>query len=106
MRRYVIIGNGIAAVNCIEGIRSVDAKGRITVVSEETHPAYCRPLISYLLDGRTDQKRMQYRDPDFYDRMGCEMLYRRKAVRIDREDKKVELLDGTLLPYDALCVAA
>ena len=106
MRRYVIIGNGIAAVNCIECIRSVDAKGRITVVSEETHPAYCRPLISYLLDGRTDQKRMQYRDPDFYDRMGCEMLYRRKAVRIDREDKKVELLDGTLLPYDALCVAA
>ncbi|MBQ2146766.1 MAG: FAD-dependent oxidoreductase, partial [Firmicutes bacterium] len=106
MRRYVIIGNGIAAVNCIEGIRSVDAKGRITVVSEEKHSAYCRPLISYLLEDRTDQKRMQYRDPDFYDRMGCEMLYGRKAVRIDKEDKKVELYDGTLQPYDVLCVAA
>ena len=39
MRRYVIIGNGIAAVNCIEGIRSVDAEGRITVISAEKHPA-------------------------------------------------------------------
>ena len=106
MRRYVIIGNGIAAVNCIEGIRSVDAEGRITVISAEKHPAYCRPLISYLLEDRTDRKRMQYRDPGFYDRMGCEMLYGRKAVRIDKEDKKVELYDGTLLPYDVLCVAA
>ena len=106
MRRYVIIGNGIAAVNCIEGIRSIDAEGRITVISGENHPAYCRPLISYLLEDRTDQKRMQYRDPDFYDRMGCEMLCGRKAVRIDKEDKKVELQDGTLQPYDVLCVAA
>lgn len=106
MRRYVIIGNGIAAVNCIEGIRSVDAEGRITVISAEKHPAYCRPLISYLLEDRTDRKRMQYRDQDFYDRMGCEMLYGRKAVHIDKEDKKVELYDGTLRPYDVLCVAA
>ena len=106
MKRYVMIGNGIAAVNCIEGIRSIDPEGLITVISGEKHPAYCRPLISYLLEDRTDQKRMQYRDPEFYDRMGCEMLYGMKAVRIDKEDKKVELQDGTLQPYDVLCVAA
>ena len=39
MKEYVIIGNGIAAAGCIEGIRSVDAEGEITVVSEEKHPA-------------------------------------------------------------------
>ena len=106
MKRYVIIGNGIAAANCIEGIRSKDAEGRITVVSEEKHPAYCRPLISYYLEDRTDLERIKYRDDGFYERSGCEVLYGRKAVRIIPEDKKVELLDGTLLPYDALCVAA
>ena len=31
--RYVIIGGGAAAVGCIEGIRSVDAEGEITLVS-------------------------------------------------------------------------
>ena len=31
MKQYVIIGNGIAAANCIEGIRSADRDGRITV---------------------------------------------------------------------------
>ena len=106
MKRYVIIGNGIAAANCIEGIRSKDPEGKITVVSEEKHPVYCRPLISYYLEDRTDLERIKYRDDSFYDRNGCEVLYGRKAVRIIPEDKKIELLDGTLLPYDALCVAA
>ena len=105
MKRYVIIGNGIAAANCIEGIRSTDPEGPITVVSAETHEVYCRPLISYLLEDRTDLERMKYRDPGFYDRMGCEVIYGKKAVRIDKDARIIELDDGTILPYDALCVA-
>ncbi len=35
MKKYVIIGNGTAAAGCIEGIRSIDREGAITVVSEE-----------------------------------------------------------------------
>ena len=50
MKHYVIVGNGTAAAGCIEGIRSRDPSGTVTVISEERHPVYCRPLISYLLD--------------------------------------------------------
>ena len=46
MNQYLIIGNGVAAARCIEGIRSVDKENKIIVVSEENHPVYCRPLIS------------------------------------------------------------
>ena len=105
MKKYVIIGNGVAATGCIEGIRSVDPEGPITVVSEENHAVYCRPLISYFLEKKTDPERMQYRDPEFYNRMGCEVLYGKKAVQIDTEKKAVLLEDGMALPYDALCVA-
>ena len=105
MKKYVIIGNGVAATGCIEGIRSVDPEGPITVVSEENHAVYCRPLISYFLEKKTDPERMQYRDPEFYDRMGCEVLYGKKAIQIDTEKKAVLLEDGMALPYDALCVA-
>ena len=45
MKQYVIIGNGVAAVGCIEGIRSTDADSKIVVISEEKHAVYCRPLI-------------------------------------------------------------
>ena len=58
VREYVIIGNGTAAVGCIEGIRSVDNDGKITVISKEDHHVYSRPLISYYLENKTDVSRM------------------------------------------------
>ncbi len=105
MKQYVIIGNGIAAAGCIEGIRSQDCEGKITVVSEERHAVYCRPLISYYLEGKTDLQRMRYRGEGYYEEMGCEVLYGKKALQLDSAAKTVTLDDGTLLPYDAVCVA-
>lgn len=106
MKHYVIIGNGIAAAGCIEGIRSVDCAGEITVISEEKHAVYCRPLISYYLEGKTDLKRMQYRGEDFYEKTSCKVLYGQKAVKILSETKAVEISNGTLIPYDELLIAA
>ena len=105
MKQYIIIGNGVAATGCIEGIRSVDPDGSIIVVSEEKHAVYCRPLISYYLEKKTDSERMSYRGADFYEQMGSKVLYGRKAVQIDSTAKKVLLDDGTALPYTAVCVA-
>ena len=101
--RYVIIGNGVAAAGCIEGIRRVDRDGSITVISAENHSVYARPLISYYLQGKTDLQRMAYRDAGFYDRMGVQVYYGRRAEAIG--DHVVTLDDGTSLPFDRLCLA-
>ena len=106
MKQYIIIGNGVAAAGCIEGIRSTDGKTPITVISEEKYPVYCRPLISYYLEHKTDTKKMNYRSDDFYEKNGCKVIYGRKAVRLDTENKKVILDDGGELPYTSVCVAA
>ncbi|MBQ9553257.1 MAG: NAD(P)/FAD-dependent oxidoreductase [Clostridia bacterium] len=106
MKRYVIIGNGTAAVGCVEGIRSLDKDGAITVVSKEPHPVYSRPLISYYLEGKTDLERMKYRGDSFYDDNGCQVLYGVSADTIDPQSQTVSLDNGESLPYDALCVAA
>ena len=105
MKQYVIIGNGIAAAGCIEGIRSIDKESRITVISKENHPVYCRPLISYYLEGKTDLERMNYRSPDFYESNGCEVLYGKSAAKIDPEKEQITLSDTTVLPYTSLCIA-
>ncbi len=105
MKPYVILGNGVAAAHCIEGIRSVDQKTPITVVSAEKHPVYCRPLISYYLEGKADSARMNYRPEDFYEKNNCTVLYGRIATAMDAEQKTVALDDGGALPYTALCVA-
>ncbi|MGN1317099.1 MAG: NAD(P)/FAD-dependent oxidoreductase [Acutalibacteraceae bacterium] len=105
MKQYVIIGNGVAAVGCIEGIRSIDKESKITVISEENHPVYCRPLISYYLENKTDTERMNYRCADFYEKAGCDVLYGKRAAEIDTSSKTVILDDGTKLPYTSLCIA-
>ena len=106
MKQYVIVGNGVAAAGCIEGIRSVDPSGGITVISGETHPVYCRPLISYYLEGKTGLDRIGYRSEDFYERNSVRVLYGRRAVRIFPDRGEVHLDDGTAVPYTELCIAA
>ena len=105
MKRYVIAGNGIAAAGCIEGIRSVDPEGEITVISGEARAAYYRPLISYFLEGKTDPSRMEYGGENFYERNRVHVLYGHKAVRIRNGSREVELDDGRLIPYTCLCIA-
>ena len=105
MKQYVIIGNGVAATGCVEGIRSADSEGKITVISGENRPVYCRPLISYYLEGKTTPEKMNYRSPDFAEKMNCEFIYGKQAVQLRQEEKTVVLDDGTVLPYDEVCIA-
>ena len=104
--KYVIIGNSAAAVGCIEGIRQEDKSGPITVVTDEPYPTYSRPLISYLLLGKTDEERMKYRPDGFYEENGVTLLAGKRAEKIDPESKTVLLDDGQALSYDKLLVAA
>ena len=105
MKQYVIIGGGVASVGCIEGIRSVDKESKIILISGEGRPVYCRPLISYYLQGRTDLEKMKYRPDGFYAENNCETVYE-KAVKIDPDGHSVTLASGKKISYDALCVAA
>lgn len=104
MKRYVIIGGGIAGVSCVEGIRSVDPEGTITIVCAETHSNYGRPLISYYLEGKTDVERMSYRGADFYEKNTVRVLHGVAAASIDPAAHKITLSDSAELPYDALCL--
>jgi NAD(P)H-nitrite reductase large subunit len=105
MKHYVIIGNSAAAVGCVEGIRQVDTESNITLISSEPYHTYSRPLISYLLYGKTDEQRMKYRSDDFYEKNGCEVLLGKTVTAIDPQDKTVTLDDGQKISYSKLLVA-
>ena len=103
--QYVIIGNSTAATFAIEGIRAVDKAGSITVISDETRPAYGRPLISYYLYGRIKLENTDYRSASFYTDNGVTVKYGVRAEKIDPEKKNVALSDGSAIGYDKLLVA-
>ncbi|MBU7008416.1 NAD(P)/FAD-dependent oxidoreductase [Phosphitispora fastidiosa] len=103
---YVIIGNSAAAVGAVEGIRQVDREGRITVISDEPYHTYSRPLISYWLAGKVAEDKMMFRKENFYEINNVNSMLGSRVRRIDFEDRKVELEDGTVVPYKRLLVAA
>ena len=105
MKQYVIVGNGIAAAGCIEGIRKIDKDTPITVISSEKYPVYCRPLISYYLQGKTDLKRMNYRSAAFYSDNGCEVIYGETVIKVNSEEHTVLLSNGQEISYTRLLIA-
>lgn len=103
MSKYVIIGNSAAAIGTIEGIRSVDTEGTITLISDEKHHTYSRPLISYYLLGAVEEKKMLYRDKDFYKKNGVETKLGVRAAKIGKNS--VTLESGEEVPFEKLMVA-
>lgn len=105
MSKYVIIGNSTAGIAAAEAIRKKDKKGSLTIISEEKGPAYGRPLISYYMQGVTNDETLPYRPDDFYKKLNIDLKDGVKAEKIDAESKKVYLSDGKTVSYDKLLVA-
>ncbi len=103
--RYLIIGNSVAAVNCVEAIRGVDKTNDITIVSDEEPFNYSRPLLSHYLGGRITDEKLPFVDRDFYERHRVNLILGRKAKGLDVSKKEVALEDSTLLSYDRCLIS-
>lgn len=103
--RYVIIGGSAAAIGCIEGVRSVDKTGEIILITGETEWNYSRPLISYLLEGKTTRDKMWCRSDSFFTRNGVTVKAGVLATTLDAGDRTVRLSTGERLAYDRLLAA-
>lgn len=102
---YLIIGNSIAAMGAVEGIRAVDKDSPITLIAREPHPTYSRPLISYLLAGKVDEKRMLYRPDDFFAGARVTAVLGVEAVSVDTSARVVKASDGRVYEFEKLLIA-
>ena len=105
MTHYVIIGNSVASIAAVEAIRDQDKDGTITIISDEPHLAYSRPLISCLLAGKVSEESMLYRDRNFYKINKVELLSGKKAIALDPKKKLVTLADKKKISFDKLLIA-
>ena len=103
--QYLIIGNSAAAVAAMEHIRQYDQTGSLLVVSDEPHHTYSRPLISYLLEGKTTVEKMRFRDDSFYKSLNVKTLLGVRAESLDTKTRTVTLADGGIIHYKNLLLA-
>jgi NAD(P)H-nitrite reductase large subunit len=103
--KYLIIGNSAGGIGAAEAIREVDRRGALTIISDESYPAYSRPLIAeHLAEGRS-LERMRYRLPDFYDRNNISVMLGQKATSLDCEKHAVNLAEGGTITWKKLLLA-
>ncbi|EGB13703.1 FAD-dependent pyridine nucleotide-disulfide oxidoreductase [Pseudodesulfovibrio mercurii] len=103
--KYVIIGNGIASIGAIEGIRKVDTENEILVIGAEDAPAYGRPLISYLLAGKIGPDRLSLRPQEFYEKSKVSVMLGTRVTAIDTKARTVTTDKGDVVEFENLLVA-
>jgi nitrite reductase (NADH) large subunit len=105
MRRYVILGNGVAGINAAETIRGLDPDGTIAMVSAEESLPYSRPMIAMVLEGSATPEQLPIRSPGYYDELGIESFLGHRAVELDLAAELVKTDRGAEIPYDKLLIA-
>ena len=99
LHRIVVVGNGIAGQTACDSLRTAGFDGELTVVGDESVPAYSRPALSKAL--LTDGGSHELAAPAH----GATELLGVAAVGLDVDARRVRLDDGTDLPFDGLVVA-
>ncbi len=102
---YVIVGNSVAAMACVEGIRDTDKTTPITLIAKEPHHTYSRPLITYLLGGLVTEEQMMYRPLDYYEKTGVRTILDAEVTRVDTTERFVETADDRRIGFEKLLIA-
>lgn len=102
---YVIIGNSAAGLSAIETIRKFDTSSTLTLICDETGPAYSRVLTPYFIAGDISEEGLYLNDKRYYKNYNIKTILGNKAVSINVEKKKVILEDGKSVRFNRLLIA-
>ncbi|SEN69604.1 nitrite reductase large subunit NirB [Lihuaxuella thermophila] len=105
-RKLVLVGNGMAGVNCIEHILKLSPESfDITIFGAEPYPNYNRIQLSYVLQGNSGIKDIILNDWDWYEKNHIKLHAGHKVTRIDTKNKCVYTDTGLTEYYDDLILA-
>ncbi len=105
MKRYLIIGNGVAGTTAAQNIRELDKEGAVTIVSEESVPFYSRIKLPDYVAGSQGVDDIIIRKDKWYKDQDVELKLDVAIADIDPELKVAVDRNGISYPYDTLLLA-
>lgn len=99
---YVIIGGGLAGARAAEIIRSLNSTASITIVTDENHPPYNRPILSRAVAEAMPFDKLALHPDSFYSEHRINLLQGVEARSIDPGNNIVRLSTGDSLSYTRL----
>ena len=105
MQPYVIVGNGVAAINAAEAIRARGDRTPIIIFTDQECAFYSRPSLYYILLGRLQLDDAWGRPDDFYRRNDIDLRCQTSITKIDPEAHAVEVEGNGAVSYSRLLLA-
>jgi len=103
---YAIVGGGLAGASAVQGIRELDAKGKILLIGEESYLPYDRPPLSKKLwFGKQQVAEIFLHDHAFYDQYAVTLALGAKAAQLDPDAKILFTSRGEAYGYGKLLLA-
>jgi len=100
--KYIIVGGGMTADAAIRGIREVDQRGSILMISSEEYPPYNRPPLSKALwKGKPVDSIWRQRKEEF----NTQIILGRSVTAVNVGKKSVTDDQGLVYGYDKLLLA-
>jgi nitrite reductase (NADH) large subunit len=101
--RLLVVGNGMVGQRFLESLPA-EAPYSVTVLGEEPRPAYDRVQLSAFFCGKSADD-LSLVGAGFFEKNGIALNLSERAVRVDRDRRRVHTSRGRELEYDVLVIA-
>jgi nitrite reductase (NADH) large subunit len=105
MKRYLIIGNGVAGARAAVKIREADQKGEIHIFTEEAYPFYYRVRFPEYVAGEVTIQNLTIHTKEWYQSKEIGIHLEEGVTEVNTAKKEVTSQKGKKYPYDLLLMA-
>jgi len=105
MKRYLIVGNGVAGARAAVKIREADPKGEIHIFTEEAYPFYYRVRFPEYVAGEVTIQNLTIHTQEWYQNKGIAIHLEEGIEEVNTGKKEVTSQKGKDYAYDLLLMA-
>jgi nitrite reductase (NADH) large subunit len=105
MKRYLIVGDGVAGARAAVRIKETDPNGEIQIFTEETYPFYYRVRFPEFVAGEVTIEGLTIHTQEFYQNKGVSLHLEERIEEVYPEKKEVVSGKGKTYVYDQLLIA-
>ena len=105
IKKYLIIGNGVAGTTAAENIRRFDPNGEIAIVTDEDIPFYYRVRLPDYLGGGVAESELVAKKDAWYKEKNISLQLETTITGGNPGEKNVHTADGVVLAYHKLLLA-
>jgi len=105
VRRYIIVGNGVAGITAAQAIVRADPAAEVHLFGAEPYPYYRRPRLWEFIAGEIEQEALYFRPPEWYAERGIHLHLGVRATSLDPTAHRLTLDNNSHAEYDRLLLA-